>query len=89
MPRSASAGLRARVTCAKTGKIRAYCQAFIDGKWKHVLTVCPHEHAQLRSIVVKICDMLQNGEMSFDEAKSAKSDENFPKAFLSVGCCEG
>ena len=52
--------------------MRAYCQARIDEKWKHVVTVHPHESAAYLQIVKRICELLHTGELSYSQARELK-----------------
>ena len=47
--------------------VGTYCQAFVDGKWQHVVTVQERQHAKHADIVKHIGAQVQSGKLSLDD----------------------
>ena len=58
-----------KYTYAKSGGVRTYCQAWVDGKWQHVLTIMEKHHAEHQAMVERVGEELRVGKLSFQEAK--------------------
>ena len=61
-----------KYTYAKSGGARTYCQAFVDGKWQHVLTIMQKHHAEHQAMVERVGEELRVGKLSFQEAKAKR-----------------
>jgi len=61
-----------KYTYATTGGVRTYCQAWVDGKWQHVLTIMQKHHAEHQAMVERVGEELRQGKLSFQEAKAKR-----------------
>ena len=64
-----------KYTYAKSGGVRTYCQAWVDGKWQHVLTIMQKHHAEHQAMVERVGEELRVGKLSFQEAKANRHNE--------------
>ena len=55
-------------------QVRTYCQALVDEKWQHVITVTEKEHAEHRAIVQAVGEGLCKGIHTFQASKLRKAD---------------
>ena len=53
--------------------VRTYCQAFVDGKWQHVVTVTWAQHPKHRDIVLHIGGEVHKGKKTLEEAKAERA----------------
>lgn len=63
---------KVRYTYPKDG--RTYAQAWVDGRWQHVITVSAKESASHQAIVTHVGRQLEKGELTFSEAKAKKHE---------------
>ena len=61
-----------KYTYAKSGGVRTYCQAWVDGKWQHVITIMEKHHAEHQAMVQRVGEELRQGKLSFQEAKAKR-----------------
>ena len=61
-----------KYTHATSGGVRTYCQAWVDGKWQHVLTIMQKHHAEHQAMVERVGEELRQGKLSFQEAKAKR-----------------
>ena len=54
--------------------VRTYCQAFVDDKWQHVITVAEKEHPEHRAIVHAVGEDLCHGLHTFQDSKLRKAE---------------
>ena len=52
--------------------VRTYCQAFVDDKWQHVITVAEKEHPEHKAIVHAVGEDLEHGQETFEDSKLRK-----------------